>query len=141
MPASKQFFQWNYELLWILDSLILYHWLYLGGFVVLGFADFDSQQTVPLLQELVLCKMLEGLLHNEDMDWGKQKPGHLTFSFGFGFDSFTFFVLQHLPFPGHSAFLSISSQSKAKKPLTQVPPSQAAPVLDDCLGLGVDFWR
>ena len=46
----------------------LYYRLYLGGFVVLGFADFDSQQTVPLLQELVLCKMFEGLLHSEDMD-------------------------------------------------------------------------
>jgi len=30
--------------------------------------DFDSQQTVPLLQELVLCKILEGLVHREDID-------------------------------------------------------------------------
>jgi hypothetical protein len=31
-------------------------------------AGFDSQHTVPLLQELVLCKMLEGLEQSEDMD-------------------------------------------------------------------------
>ena len=36
--------------------------------MVLGFADFDSQQTVPLLQELVLCKILEGFVHKEDID-------------------------------------------------------------------------
>ena len=63
------------------DSLInvyrtvssLYHQLYLFGAGVLLLllfddAGFDSQHTVPLLQELVLCKMLEGLEQSEDMD-------------------------------------------------------------------------
>ena len=50
-------------------ALSLYYQLYLfGGLVVLGFAEFDSQQTVPLLQELVLCTILAGFEHSEDMD-------------------------------------------------------------------------
>ena len=69
-----------------LVSIIDIHYLF-GALVVLGCADFDSQQTVPLLQELVLCKMLEGLLHSEDIDCGKQNPGHLIFFGGFGFFS------------------------------------------------------
>ena len=51
-----------------------------------------------------------------------------------GLDS-TFLVRQHLPLPGQLAFLSISSQSNAKKPLTQVPEHES--VSDDCLGLDV----
>ena len=30
--------------------------------------SLDSQQTVPLLQDLVLCRILEGLVHRLDMD-------------------------------------------------------------------------
>ena len=31
-------------------------------------------------------------------------------------------VMQHLPLPGHTADLSISSHSREKNPVTQVPP-------------------
>jgi hypothetical protein len=36
-------------------------------------------------------------------------------------DPSTFLVKQHLPFPGHDPAWSISSQSRVKNPLTQLP--------------------
>lgn len=88
----------------------------------------DSQQTVPLVQELVLCKIFEGRVQSEDMDAGKQNPGHFPefvgLLVGLGFDSSTFFVKQHLPFPGQDAVRSISSQSRAKNPVTHVPEQE-----------------
>ena len=107
-----------------MHSLYLQLYLFGAGVLLLLLFDdagFDSQHTVPLLQELVLCKMFDGLEQSEDMDWGKQNPGHLIGLAGFLFWGLTFLVRQHLPLPGQMAFLSISSQSNAKKPLTQVP--------------------
>ena len=56
-----------------------------------------------------------------DMDWGRQNPGHLAVMGGGEGLLPTFLVKQHLPLPGQSAFLSISSQRRAKNPVTQVP--------------------
>ena len=132
---------------WVVQSSSLwhkiYHQLYLFGAGVLSltpFELFDSQHTVPLLQELVLCNILEGFEQSEDIDWGKQNPGHLIGLAGllfWGFES-TFLVRQHLALPGHVAVLSISSQSNAKKPLTQVPEQVSESEL--CLGLDVGSW-
>ena len=79
-------------------------------------------------------------------------PGHLSLVFGagfgvvFGFFGFsTFFVKQHLPFPGQWAFLSMASHSNAKNPVTQVPMHCSVPPFPvsllggpECL-LGGDF--
>ena len=117
-----------------------------GGFRTseASFPFLDSQHTVPLLQDSVLCKMLEGSLHKDDIDWGRQNPGHFLggpldpdFSGGLFLVS-TFFVMQHLPCAGHLAFRSISSQSKAKNPVTQVPAHDPSDNLVTS-GVGVDL--
>ena len=87
----------------------------------------DWQHTVPFWQEFVSGMMVQ----TADIIWGMQTPGH-SFFLGDGGGggllddedgllSSTLRVMQHLPLPGHLTERSISSQSSAKKPVTQVP--------------------
>ena len=102
----------------------------------------DSQHTVPLLHDSVLCKMLDGFVHRELIDCGKQNPGHFLGDWGSEgrSEDSTFLVMQHRPLAGHCAFRSISSHSRAKNPVTHVPEHDpGGNLLTSALGVGVDL--
>lgn len=113
-----------------------------GGVLSSGFFSgtpaFLSQQRVPFLQLLVLATILAGGLHKPIITLGMQTPGHFLDLGGSGSGGRVgrggvggglfcvgglggALVMQQRPLPGQMARRSISSQRRAKNPVTQVP--------------------
>lgn len=101
-------------------------------------SSLDWQQTVPFWQLFVLGMMV----HTADIICGIHTPGQFLTEGGglrLGGPSLgsNFFVMQHLPSPGHLILRSISSHSRVKNPETQVPRHELELLGGETDGLGV----